>query len=184
MPLEDGAGQAVHDVAPQELTLVLETQTPAQRWNPALHAVPHVLDVHVASALGSEGVWHVMQPPANVPHVKVLSSGKHPLVPAHMCVPAPQTTPHVAFVHAVPVGHGVQSTPSLVPHVSEELLLTHTPLHRCQPALQSGTHVLVAPLQVTVPLSGAVQARQLVPHELMLVLLLVMQVSVAPEPHT
>lgn len=183
MPLEVGAGQAVHDVVPHELTLVLATHTPAQRWNPALQAVPHVLDVHVASAFGSEGVGHVMQPAA-VPHCKVLSSGKHPLVAGHMCVPAPQTTPHVAFVHAVPVGHGVQSTPSMVPHVSDELLLTHTPLQRCQPALQSGTHVLVAPLQVTVPLSGAVQARQLVPHEVTLLLLLVTQVRLAPEPHT
>jgi len=101
-----------------------------------------------------------------------------------VCVPAPHTTPHVAFVHAVPVGQGVQSTPSIVPHVSDELLLTQTPLHRCQPALQSGTHVLVAPLQVTVPLSGAVQARQLVPQELTLLLLLVTQVRLAPVPHT
>ena len=184
MPLEVGAGQAVHDVAPHELVLVLATQTPAQRWNPALHAVPHVLDVHVATAFGSEGVWHVMQPPAAVPHCMMSSLGKHPLVAGHMCVPAPQTTPHVAFVHAVPVGHGVQSTPSMVPHVSDELLLTHTPLHRCQPASQSGTHVLVAPLQVTLPLSGAVHARQLVPHELTLLLLLVTQVRLAPEPHT
>jgi len=184
MPLEAGAGQAVHDVVPHELTLVLSTHTPAQRWYPGLQAVPHVFDVHVATAFGSAGVAHVMHPPAEVPHAVMSSLEKHPLVPMHMCVPAPQTGPQVAFVHAVPVGHGVQSVPSFVPQVSDELLLTQTPLQRCQPVLQSGTHVLVAPLQVTLPLSGAVHARQLVPHELMLLLLLVTQVRLAPEPHT
>lgn len=44
MPLAGGAGHAVHDVVPHELTLVLATQGPVpagQRWYPSLHAVPH-----------------------------------------------------------------------------------------------------------------------------------------------
>jgi hypothetical protein len=67
----------------------------------------------------------------------MLSSGKHPLVAGHVCVPAPQTTPQAPFTHAVPSGQGVQSTPFLVPQVAEALLLTHTPLHRCQPVLHA-----------------------------------------------
>jgi hypothetical protein len=184
-PLAGGAGHAVHDVAPQELTLVLGTQAPVpagQRWYPGLHAVPHALAVQVASALGSEGVGHVMHDVA-VPHCSVLSSGKQPLVAGQVWVPAPHETPHMAFTHAVPVGHGVQSTPFIVPHVSDELLLTQTPLQRCQPVLHAGTHDPDA-LQVTLPLSGAVQATQLLPHELMLVLLLTTQVVLAPVPHT
>jgi hypothetical protein len=113
----------------------------------------------------------------------VLSSGKQPLVPGQVWVPAPQTTPHIAFTQAVPSGQGVQSTPLIVPQVAEALLLTQTPLQRCQPALHAGTHWPVAPLQVTVPLSGAVQTLQVLPHELMLVLLLTTQVALAPVPH-
>jgi hypothetical protein len=44
MPLAGGAGQAVQEVAPHELTAVLATQAPVpagQRWKPALQAVPH-----------------------------------------------------------------------------------------------------------------------------------------------
>jgi hypothetical protein len=70
MPLAGGAGHAVHDVVPHALTLVLATQSPVpagQRWNPSLHAVPHWLAVHVASALGSDGVGHVTHEAA-VPH--------------------------------------------------------------------------------------------------------------------
>jgi hypothetical protein len=99
-----------------------------------------------------------------------------------VCVPAPQTTPQVALVHAVPLGQGVQSTPSIVPQVSDELLLTQTPLQRCQPLLQSGTQAPWA-LQVTVPLSGAVHARHELPHELMFVLPLTTQVVFPPVPH-
>jgi hypothetical protein len=185
IPSDGGAGHAAHD-APHELTLVFATQVPVvagQRWKPALQVVPHVFDVHTAWAFGSEGAAHVTHDVA-VPHCVVLSSGKQPLVAGHMCVPVPQTTPHVALVQAVPLGQGVQSTPSCVPQVSDELLLTHTPLQRCQPVLQSGTHIPEVPLQVTVPLSGAMQARQLLPHELTLVLLLTMQFRFVPEPHT
>jgi len=120
---------------------------------------------------------------AAVPHCSVLSFGKQPLVAGQVCVPAPHETPQAAFTHAVPVGQGVQSRPSIVPQVSEELLLTQTPLHRCQPVLQAATHDPDA-LQVTVPLSGAMQATQLLPHELTLVLPLTMQVVLAPVPHT
>ena len=144
--------------------------------------MPHALDVHTASAFGSEGAGHVTHDVA-VPHAIVLSSGKHPLAPMHMCVPAPQTTPHVPFTQAVLAGHGVQSTPSIVPQVSDELLLTQMPLHRCQPLLQRGTHVPVAPVHVTLPLSGAEQAVQVLPHELTLLLLLAVQVAAAPVPH-
>ena len=115
--------------------------------------MPHVLLVQTATALGSDGAGQVTQA-AEVPHCRVLSLGKQPLVAGHMCVPAPQTTPHIAFTQAVPAGQGVQSTPSMVPQVAEALLLTQTPLQRCQPVLQAGTHTPVAPLQVTLPLSG------------------------------
>jgi len=122
-----------------------------------LHAKPQVLPVQTATAFGSEGAAHVMQPPA-VPHWSVLSSGKQPLVAGHVCVPAPQFGPQVAVTQAWPSGHGSQSTPSMVPHVVEALLLTRTPLHRWNPVSQWGTQVDVAPVQVTVPLLGATQA--------------------------
>ena len=44
LPLAGGAGHAVQEVAPHELTAVLATQAPVpagQRWKPALQAVPH-----------------------------------------------------------------------------------------------------------------------------------------------
>jgi hypothetical protein len=75
MPFAGGAGQAVQEF-PQELTLRLDEQVPVvagQRWKPDLQAVPHVLDVHTASALGSEGFAHVVHPAA-VPHCIGLSS--------------------------------------------------------------------------------------------------------------
>ena len=185
MPLEGGAGHAVQEVAPHEPTAVLATQGPVpagQRWNPALQAVAHALAVQTASALGSAGVGHVAHDAA-VPHCRVLSFGKHPLVAGQVWVPAPQTTPQAAFMHAVPSGQGVQSTPFIVPQVAEALLLTQTPLQRCQPALHACTHVPAA-LQVTLPLSaGGVQTLQSLPHELMLVLPLTTQVVVAPLPH-
>jgi hypothetical protein len=95
-------------------------------------------------------------------------------------VPGPQFGPQAALTQAWPASHGVQSTPSLVPQVAEALLLTQTPLHRWKPVLQSGTQVEVAPLQVTVPLAGAVHAWQVVPHEVML--LLVFETQLLP-PH-
>ena len=144
--------------------------------------MPHALAVHTGSAFGSDGAGHVTHD-ADVPHAIVLSFGKHPLVPGHMCVPAPQTTPHAPFTQAVPLGHGVQSTPSIVPQVSDELLLTQMPLQRCQPLSQSGTTGMCVPLQVTLPLSGAEHAVHVLPHELMLVLLLAMQVALAAVPH-
>jgi hypothetical protein len=134
-----------------------------------LQANPQVLLVHTGTALGSDDPGHVTHEAA-VPHCIVLSSGKHPLVDGHVCVPAPQFGPHIAFTHASPAAHGVQSMPSWVPQVAEALLLTQTPLHRWKPVLQSGTQVDVAPLQVTVPLVGATHAWQVVPHELMLLL--------------
>jgi hypothetical protein len=76
MPFMGGTGQAVHDV-PHELRLLLATQGPVpagQRWKPALQAVPQVLDVQTAWALGSDGFPHVAHPAA-VPHAVVLSSG-------------------------------------------------------------------------------------------------------------
>ena len=184
MPFAGGAGHAVQDV-PHELRLVLEVHSPVvagQRWNPALQDVPHALVTHTASALGSVGAAQVAHDVA-VPHAMVLSSAKQPLVAGHMCVPAPQTTPQAPFTQPWPLGHGVQSTPSIVPQVSDELLLTQMPLQRCQPLLQSGTHVPVVPVHVTVPLSGAEQAVQVLPHELTLVLLLAVQVAAAPVPH-
>ena len=138
--------------------------------------------VQTASALGSAGVGQVTHPAAP-PHCRVLSSGKHPLVAGQVCVPAPQTTPQTAAMHAVPWGQGVQSTPFIVPHVAEALLLTHAPLQRCQPVLHACTHVPAA-LQVTLPLSaGGVQTVHVLPHELMFVLPLATQVALAPVPH-
>ena len=137
MPFMVGAGQAVQEV-PHEFTLVLATHVPApapQRWNPSLHAVVHALATQTAWAFGSDGAAHVAHDAA-VPHAVVLSSGKHPLTAGHMCVPAPQTAPHAPLTQACPVGQGVQSTPSSVPQVSDELLLTQMPPHRCQPVLQ------------------------------------------------
>ena len=137
--------------------------------------------MQTASALGSAGVAHVAHDAA-VPHCRVLSLGKHPLVAGQVCVPAPQTTPQAAFMHAVPSGQGVQSTPLIVPQVAEALLLTQTPLQRCQPVLHACTHVPAA-LQVTLPLSGGgVQTVHVLPHELMFVLPLTTQVAVAPVP--
>ena len=75
MPFAGGAGQAVHDV-PHELTLELDAQVPVpagQRWKPALQAVPHVLDVQTAWALGSDGFAHVWHD-AVVPHCAGSSS--------------------------------------------------------------------------------------------------------------
>ena len=184
IPFATGAGHALHEV-PQELRLVLDTHVPVpagQRWNPGAHAVLHWLAVHTAEALGSDGVAQVAHAAA-VPHCKVLSSGKQPLVPGQVCVPGPQTTPQAPATHAVPSGHGVQSTPGRDPQVADALLLTQTPWQRCQPALHAGTHIPAA-LQVTLPLSaGGVQTVQLLPHELMLVLPLATQVVDAPLPH-
>ena len=104
------------------------------------------------------------------------------LVCGQVCVPAPQLTPHAALTHAEPVGQGVQSRPSLVPQALVELLPTQTPLQRWNPVLQSCTHCPDV-LQVTVPLSGAVQTVQLLPHEFGLVLVLDTQVRLAPVPH-
>ena len=71
----------------------------------------------------------------------------------------------------------------MVPQVAEALLLTQTPLQRCQPVLHACTHVPAA-LQVTLPLSGGgVQTVHVLPHELMFVLPLTTQVVVAPVPH-
>ena len=81
MPFAPGAGQAVQEV-PHEVRAVLATQGPVtagQRWNPGLQAVPHALAVQTASAFGSEGFAQVAHD-AVVPHCRVLSSGKHPLV--------------------------------------------------------------------------------------------------------
>jgi hypothetical protein len=184
MPLAGGAGHAVHDV-PHELTLVLAAHAPVtagQRWKPPLQAAPHWLVVQTASALGSAGVAHVTHPAA-LPHCRVLSSGKHPLVAGQVWVPAPQTTPQTAFMHAVPAGQGVQSVPFIVPQVAEALLLTQTPPQRCQPVLHAGTHVPAA-LQVTLPLSGGgVQTVQVLPHELMFMLPLTTHVGFAAVPH-
>jgi hypothetical protein len=44
-------------------------------------------------------------------------------------------------------------------------------------------HTPVVPLQVTLPLSGAVQAVHVLPHELRLGLLLAVQVALGPVPH-
>jgi hypothetical protein len=137
MPFADGAGHAVHE-APHEFTLVLATQAPVpagQRWNPSLHAVVQALATHTACAFGSDGAGHVAHDAA-VPHAVVLSLGKQPLTAGHMCVPAPQTAPHAPLTQAWPVAQGVQSVPSSVPQVSDELLLTQTPPQRCQPVSQ------------------------------------------------
>ena len=137
MPFAGGAGHAPHE-APHEFTLVLATHAPVpagQRWNPSLHAVLHALATHTACAFGSDGAAQVAHP-APVPHIVVLSSGKHPLTAGHMCVPAPQTAPHAPLTQAWPVAQGVQSTPSSVPQDSDELLLTQMPPQRCQPVLQ------------------------------------------------
>ena len=56
-----GAGQAVHD-DPHELTLLLLTQAPAQRWNPARHTKPQVLLAQVALALAGVGHTLVHEP--------------------------------------------------------------------------------------------------------------------------
>jgi hypothetical protein len=66
----------------------------------------------------------------------VLSSGKQPLVAGQVWVPAPQAVPHAALTQALPVGHAVQSTPSLVPQAFDELLPTQMPLHRWKPVSQ------------------------------------------------
>jgi hypothetical protein len=140
------------------------------------------LVAQTAWALGSAGFGHVAHDAAD-PHCRVLSLGKHPLVAGQVWVPAPQTTPQAPFMHAVPSGQGVQSTPSIDPQVAEALLLTQMPLQRCQPALQLGTHVPAA-LQVTPPLSGGgVQTMHVLPHELMFVLPLTVHVALAPVPH-
>jgi hypothetical protein len=100
----------------------------------------------------------------------VLSSGKQPLTAGHMCVPAPQTAPQTACAEqAEPVGHGVQSTPSIVPQVAVAVLLTQSPLHMWWLALQAGTHWPLA-LQVTLPFAGGIHTVQVFPHDAMLVL--------------
>jgi hypothetical protein len=146
-----------------------------------LHAVPHWLFVQTACAFGSDGVAQVAHD-VEVPHCNVLSLGKQPLVAGQVCVPAPQTSPHIAFTHPLPASHAVQSTPSCVPHAFDELLPTQIPLQRWNPVLQCCTQAPCA-LQVTVPLSGASHTMQLLPHELMLVLPLTVQVRLAPVPH-
>ena len=124
---------------PHEVRAVLDTQGPVsagQWWNPGLQAVPHALAVQTASAFGSEGFAQVAHD-AVVPHCRVLSSGKHPLVAGQVWVPAPQATPHTALTQALPVGHAVQSTPSRVPQAFDELLPTQMPLQRWKPVSQS-----------------------------------------------
>jgi hypothetical protein len=184
MPFAGGAGHAVHDVVPHELMLVFATHMPApapQRWKPGLQAVVHALLVHTASAFGSAGVAQVTHE-ADVPHCSVLSLGKQPLVAGQVCVPAPQTSPHAAFTQPWPVGHAVQSRPSRVPHAFDELLPTQIPLQRWNPVSQCWMHAPCA-LQVTLPLSGASHTVQLLPHELMFVLPLTVQVRLGAVPH-
>ncbi len=62
-----GIAQAPHE-APQLAVLVLLRQTPAQLWNPALHAKPQVPAVHVAVAFAGavHDVAHVPQCPGSV----------------------------------------------------------------------------------------------------------------------
>jgi len=54
-------------------------------------------------------------------------------------------------------------------------------VHRWKVALHAGTQAV--PLQLTVPLVGAVQTVQLLPHEVMEVLPSITHVKVAPVPH-
>ena len=49
-----GAGQAVHE-GPHEAGLLLETQTPPQRWKPVLQAVMHAVPLQVATPLAGAG---------------------------------------------------------------------------------------------------------------------------------
>ena len=184
MPFAGGAGQAVQEV-PHEVRAVLATQAPVpagQRWNPALQAVPHVLVEHTASALGSDGFAQVAHDAA-VPHCRVLSSGKHPLVAGQVWVPAPQATPQAALTQALPVGHAVQSTPSLVPQAFDELLPTQMPLQRWKPVLQPGRRRARARCRSRSRCRGPCRPCTTLPHELMFVLPLTTQVRLAPVPH-
>ena len=65
-----GGEHAVHDVVPQLLTLMLDTQIDPHRWKPLSHAKPHEAPSHVAVAFG--GVAHAVQ---LVPHVAGLLFG-------------------------------------------------------------------------------------------------------------
>ena len=137
--MDAGAGHAVHRVPQLDVALSLtHSPVPAgQRWKFGLHAKPHTLVVQTGSAFGSDDPAHGAHAAA-VPHAVMLSSGKQPVIRGQVWVPGPQTGPQTAAaVHADPVAHGVQSTPSRVPHVAVAVFRTQMPLHRWRPALQA-----------------------------------------------
>jgi len=58
LPLSGGAGQAVHE-APQDATLVFETQALPHWWKPAAQTEPQLVPLQVATPLA--GATHAVQ---------------------------------------------------------------------------------------------------------------------------
>jgi hypothetical protein len=103
-------------------------------------------------------------------------------VPPHMCMLAPHEVTHMPLaLQAWLVPQGEQSTPSSVPQKLLSELRTQAFPQRCRPEGHAGTQAV--PLQVMLPLVGAAgHTVQLLPQDVMLVLLFATQVVLAPVP--
>jgi hypothetical protein len=102
--------------------------------------------------------------------------------PPHICMPAPHALTHIPLaLQASLAPQGEQSRVSSVPQKLLSELRTQTFPQRCRPVGQSGTQAV--PLQVMLPLVGAAgHTVQVLPQDVMLVLLLTTQVALAPVP--
>ena len=103
-------------------------------------------------------------------------------VPPHVCMPAPHDVTHTPLeLQAWLAGQGEQSTPSSVPQKLLSELRTQTFPQRCRPEGQSGTQAV--PLHVMLPLVGAAgHTVQVLPQDVMLMLLFTTQVALVPVP--
>ena len=146
-----------------------------------------VVPVHTASPL--VGSTHAVHPFAVQPEATLLLATQVVgLVAGQPWNPCEHVAPQVAPLQAgVPFGTAAHAVHPLAVQPDATLLLaTQVPAaadpHRWKPVLQARTHAPPA-LHVTVPLAGAVQTVQLLPHDMGLVLPLMTQVAVAPVPH-
>ena len=140
-----GGMQAVHEVAPQLVTLVLRTQTPLHMWALELQTKPQAvpLQVDVAFAGGVHGTQEVAPHEAalvldwQVPEQSCEPTAHAPMhdaamamhVPAQSFIPPGQVPPHdVPSQIAVPPPPGVGQAMHDAPQFATPVFCTHTPL--------------------------------------------------------
>lgn len=153
-------GHAVHEL-PQLFKSVFDRHWLPHLWKVALQVKSHAPPTQAGTALvTAEHERH------DAPHWVVLVSATH--APAQLWNPVPQAHPHVRPSQvrtelAGPAGHGLQ----LVPQAATLVLSEQTEPQRCEPPLQTKSQA--TPLQVEVPLNGALQGvHEVAPHELTL----------------